>query len=181
MRNIIKLFKLIFNRGGQYASIDNLRKTGMVIGNGCEIYSTASFGSEPYLIHLGDCVRINQGVHFVTHDGGVWVLRNLEGFDEFKDVDLFGEITVGNNVHIGTNAIIMPGVTIGDNVIIGCAAVVCHDIPNNSVAVGIPARVIKTVDEYMTKNKEKLVHTKAMTYEEKKHFLLEEIKYTKIK
>ena len=71
-----------------------------------------------------------------------------------EDIDLFGTIIVGNNVHIGTNAIIMPNVTIGNNVIIGCGAIVTHDIPDNSVAVGVPAKVIKMLNpEEMKENK----------------------------
>jgi maltose O-acetyltransferase len=54
-------------------------------------------------------------------------------------------ITIGNDVWIGGNVVILPGVTIGDNSTIGAGAVVTKDIPNNSVAVGNPARVIKTV------------------------------------
>ena len=53
-----------------------LRKKGVKIGDNSEIYSTVSFGSEPYLISIGNNVRITAGVHFVTHDGGMWVLRN---------------------------------------------------------------------------------------------------------
>lgn len=46
------------------------RERGVKIGNNCEIYSSAKFGSEPYLITLGDHVRVNSGVTFITHDGG---------------------------------------------------------------------------------------------------------------
>ena len=53
-------------------------------------------------------------------------------------------VTIGRNVWIGAKATIMPGVTIGDNSIIGANAVVTKDVPPNSVAVGVPAKVIKT-------------------------------------
>lgn len=149
---------------------DYWRAQGLKIGSDCEIYASADFGSEPYLISLGNHVRVNAGVHFVTHDGGMWVLREyVRGGGTF---DLFGEISVGDNVHIGTNSIIMPGVTIGSNVVVGCGAIVTHDIPNNSVAVGIPARVIESIDEYYQKNKGKIDNTKLMASEEKKRFLL---------
>lgn len=142
---------------------------GVKIGKGGEIYKNVNFGSEPYLITLGDRVRVASGVCFTTHDGGLWVVRG-KGWD--KDADIFGKITVGNNVHIGMNATIMPGVTIGNDVIIGCGAVVTRDIPDNSVAVGVPARVIETVDEYYEKNKARILHTKHMTPEEKRAFLM---------
>lgn len=51
---------------------------------------------------------------------------------------------IGNNVFIGVNSVIMPGVVIGDNVIIGSASVVTENIPSNCIAAGNPCRVIKT-------------------------------------
>lgn len=56
-------------------------------------------------------------------------------------------ITIGSNVWIGGGATICPDVTIGTNVVIGAGAVVTKDIPDNSVAVGVPARVIHTLDD----------------------------------
>lgn len=91
--------------------------------------------------------------------------------DELSDVDLFGKITIGNNVQFGSNVIVMPRVTIGDNCIIGAGAIVTKDIPSNSVAVGIPAKVVETIEEYKEKNSERFVHTKGMTYKEKKDYL----------
>ena len=142
----------------------------MTIGDGCEIYPTAAFGSEPYLISIGNKVRINSGVTFVTHDGGVWVLRNLE--EKYKDIDRFGRIIVKDNVHIGTNAIIMPGVVIGCNCIVGCGAVVTKSIPDNSIVVGVPARVIKSVFEYASAHECDFDHTKFLPYEQKKKYIL---------
>ena len=52
----------------------------------------------------------------------------------------------------------MPGVRIGNNCIIGTGAIVTRDIPDNSVAVGVPARVIKTADEYLDKIKSESLH-----------------------
>lgn len=147
---------------------ERFRKQGGTIGNGCEIHDTVSFGSEPYLITIGNNVRIGSNVHFTTHDGGVWVIRKL-GWD--KECDLFGKITIGDNTHIGTNVIIMPGVNIGKNCIIGCGAVVTKDIPDNSIAVGVPAKVISTIEQYYEKNKHLLVPTKNMSYEQKKEFI----------
>ena len=55
-------------------------------------------------------------------------------------------INIGSNVWIGGNAVILPGVTIGDNVVIGAGAVVTKDIPSNSVAMGVPARIVKEIE-----------------------------------
>ncbi len=154
--------------------ISFLRKQGVKIGNNCEIYKSANFGSEPYLIEIGDNVRINHGVQLITHDGGLWVLRNHGLYKKsFTDADKFGKILIGNNVHIGTNSIIMPGITIGDNVIIGCGAVVTHNVPSSSVWGGVPARHIETLDEYAEKLKKKTIDTKHMSKNEKKKFLMD--------
>ncbi len=69
--------------------IGELRKRGVKIGDNCEIYSTVNFGSEPYLISIGNHVRITHGCRFITHDGGVWVLRELK---KDSSLDLFGGI-----------------------------------------------------------------------------------------
>lgn len=145
------------------------KKRGAHIGQNTEIYASANFGSEPYLITIGNHVRINSGVQLMTHDGGVWVLRYL--YDDLKNVDLFGQITIGDNVHIGTNAIIMPGVTIGSNCIIGCGSIVTKNVPDNSVVVGIPGRVIESIDEYLKKNENRMDYTKEMNSLQKKDFL----------
>jgi len=125
-----------------------LAAMGVRVGEGCRIYGVPEevFGSEPYLCRLGDHVSITSGVKFISHDGGVWVFR-----DRFPDLDVFGPITVGSNVFIGINALIMPGVTIGDNVVIGSGAVVTRDIPANSVAAGVPARVLGPLEAYRSR------------------------------
>lgn len=147
--------------------VDYYRKQGLKAGNGCRILDGADLGSEPYLIRIGDNVRINSGVKIITHDGGAWVIRNLRG-GKYKDTDIFKPVIIGCNVHIGTNAIIMPGVTIGNNVIVGCAAVVTKNVPDNSVVVGVPARVIESIDEYIAKNECNIQFTKRLSYEEKR-------------
>lgn len=141
----------------------------MKIGENCIVDKTAEFGTEPYLISMGNNVRITKGVRFVTHDGSLWVPRNLGLVD--KNADFFGKIVIGNNVNIGWDAIIMPGVQIGDNCIIAAGAIVTKNVPDNSVAVGIPARVLESVQEYAHKKKNSCVLTKNMTSEEKKAYL----------
>lgn len=111
-------------------------------------------------------MRITRGVSITTHDGGIWVLRRMH--PELAEMDRFGKVKIGDNCHIGMNATIMPGVTIGKNCIVGAGAVVTHDIPDNSVVVGVPARVIETVEGYMEKNKKDFLPTKGLGFEEKR-------------
>lgn len=146
-----------------------LRKQGVTIGENCEIHQHVDFGSEPYLIVLGNYVRVTNGVRFFTHEGGMFVLRNM--YEEYRNADEFGNITIGNNVHIGVNALIMPGVHIGNNCIIGAGAVVTKDIPNNTVVVGVPAKRICSIEEFSTKHIDKIVFTKQMSEKEKQIYL----------
>ena len=173
----MKLKSFIYRLRLNYADNKNrgklLRKQGIRIGEGCDISKNVFWGSEPYLISLGNNVRITRNVTFVTHDGGLWVLRNL---NMLPNSDKFGTITIKDNVHIGMNVTIMPGVTIGNNCIIGCGAVVTKDIPDNSIAVGVPAKVIETIDDYYEKNKDLVDYTKDLSPTEKKEYLIK--KYT---
>ena len=147
-----------------------LEQRGMVIGEGCEILNGFNFGSEPYLVEIGNNVRVTSGVKITTHDGGMWVLRHM--YPEMKDADRFGRVKIGDNCHIGMDSMIMPGVTIGKNCIIGARAVVTHDIPDNSVAVGVPARVIESIEEYKKKAENGALMTKSMSWEEKRNAVL---------
>lgn len=64
----------------------------------------------------------------------------------------------------------MPGVTIGDNVIIGAGSIVTKDVESNSVVCGVPAKKIKTIDEYKEKIQNKVYPTAGMNFEDKKRF-----------
>lgn len=171
MFKVIKRIYRILNFGVE-TNLKQFKRGGGKIGKNCEIQSQVEFGGEPYLITIGDHVRITQGVKFITHDGGVWVLRNIP---ELSDIDVFGPIKIGNNVHIGWNVVIMPNTTIGDNCIIGAGAIVTKDIPSNSVAVGVPAKVIESIDEYKLKVLRKAVHTKKLSREDKRKCILESL------
>ena len=145
---------------------------GVSIGQNCRLINV-SFSTEPYLITIGNHVSATQ-VRFETHDGGVWVFR-----DKKSEIDIVKPIKIGNNVYIGFGSVILPGVTIGDNVVIGAYAVVSRDIPSNSIAVGIPAKVIKTVDEYIEKSIVVGENTKMLSKSEKKEFYVK--KYNSIR
>ena len=81
-------------------------------------------------------------------------------------------ITIGDNVYIGNNVIILPGVNIGNKVIIGAGAIVSKDIPDNSVVVGVPARIIKTADEYFEKIQRESLHLGHLKGREKDRALM---------
>lgn len=150
------------DRYSRNGAIQSARKQGVRVGENCRIYQ-CSFGSEPYLVELGNHVSITKDVHFITHDGGVWIFREL-----VPDADIFGRIKVGNNVFIGLGTIIMPGVIIGDNVVIGAGSVVTNSIPSNTVAAGNPARVIRDSEEYRNMVDNLNAKTKGLSREQKR-------------
>jgi len=142
---------------------------GFSIGKNCSFNRSVNFGSEPYLIRIGEFVRISSNVKFVNHDGAIHVMRQLHN----KKYDIITPIKVGDNVFIGTDSIILPGVEIGNNCIIGAGSIVTRNTEPNSVYAGIPAKRISSVDDYYNKNKEKIHETKSMTFDEKRKYYLE--------
>ena len=84
MKRIFNKIKRLYISQEKY--IQYLKGMGVKIGENCEIYKDVLFGSEPYLVEIGNHVRITSGCKFVTHDGGVWVLRKLYGDER---IDLF--------------------------------------------------------------------------------------------
>lgn len=130
--------------------VDYLRRQGATIGNGTHFFDIRSnyFGLNSFAnLVIGDNVQITHGVVFLDH-GYDWSV--IKGF--YGDVlGCTGRVTIGNNVFLGANSIILKDVTIGDNVIIGAGSVVSRSIPANSVAVGNPCRVVESLEEYREK------------------------------
>ena len=119
------------------------KATGMHIGKGTKIAATVDIDqSAPELITIGKNVWVTRGVMLLCHQ------RNLAQYEIDKpvmDCDLiYQPIHIKDGAHIGIGAIIMPGVTIGKGAVIGAGSVVTRDIPDYCVAVGVPAKVIKT-------------------------------------
>ena len=161
-------YEIIFSRLVSANIFAKLR--GVQFGKNC-FFRTKNFGSEPYLIKMGNNVRTSTDVNFVTHDGGLYVLRHL--YNEYKKADYFKPILIGNNVTIGLGSTVLYGTTIGNNVIIGAGSVVKGELKSNSVYAGIPARYICSIKEYIEKNKENFLYTKHLNSDEKKPILLE--------
>ena len=88
-------------------------------------------------VHIGDNCLLGPRVCIFTACHPVDPQERLSGNELGKPV------TIGNNVWIGGNSVINPGVNIGNNVVIGSGSVVTHDIPDNVVAAGNPAKIIK--------------------------------------
>jgi acetyltransferase-like isoleucine patch superfamily enzyme len=119
--------------------------SGVRLGNGCRIL-TKDFGSEPFLISIGDRVTLSGGVSFLNHDGSTWLIRDENGRRYH-----FRRIEIGSDVFVGHRAILMPGVRIGNRVIVGAGSVVTRSIPDNSVFAGNPARFVCSYDSYQAR------------------------------
>lgn len=173
MRFVKKLFNYVKNMwlDFRYSSnhVEYARKIGVRVGDNCKLLCNVRqcFGNEPYLISIGNHVEICDSVRFMPHDGGAWIYR-VEGGN--PNCAMYGPIKVGNNVFIGINTIILPGVTIGDNVVIGAGAVVTRDIPANGVYGGIPARRINPIETYIEKIKGNTIDILKLSYKEKERF-----------
>ncbi len=91
-------------------------------------------------VHMGNDVLIGPNTLITT------VGHPISPKDRRKHLEKASSIVIGDDVWIGGNVTILPGVSIGSNVVIGAGAVVNKDIPDNSLAVGVPARVIKEIE-----------------------------------
>ena len=145
--------KIIFgSKADSTTYINHLRDVGMTIGERVNIYDPRSVcidETRPFLIKIGDDVKITRGVTMLTHGYDWSVLAGLH------DIVLGsgGGIIVGNNVFIGMNTTILKGVHIGNNVVIGAGSLVNKDIPDNYVAAGNPCKLIMPIEEYFEKRK----------------------------
>ncbi|MEZ0117650.1 UNVERIFIED_ORG: maltose O-acetyltransferase [Heyndrickxia coagulans] len=139
-----KLRKLM---GKGIETVEDLRKRGVIIGENTHIFSSKIDYGHGYLITIGDNVTISDA-RILTHDAStkIWL-----GYSRV------GNVVIGNNVFIGADAIILPNVNIGNNVIVGAGAIVTHDIEDNSVVAGNPAKFICTLDDFVERNKEKMI------------------------
>lgn len=135
-------WRSLYNRDVFQWRIEKAREWGAKIGEGCKLYSM-DFIDEPYLVELGNHVVVADSVRFITHDGGVWIFWN-----KHPEIDNYGKIVVKDNVFIGMNAILLPGTTIGMNCVIGAGSVVRGKIPDDSIVLGNPAKVVMKLSLY---------------------------------
>ncbi len=139
--------ELLYRIRGEFTT-EKLISMGMQVGkNFKRLNGVILDPGHCWLIEIGDNVTMAPGVHILCHDAST---------KQFLNYTKIGRVTIGDNVFIGAESVVLPGVTIGSNVVIGANSTVTHDIPDNSVAVGSPARVIGTLDAYLGKERTRM-------------------------
>lgn len=142
--------------------IETLRRKGVKIGEGTIVNDYRDIlidYSRPELVEIGKHVFLHSGTKILTHDWASWCF--VESDDKFYPSH--AKVTLGNNIWLGENVTICKGVSIGDNCIIGIGSIVTKPIPSGSVAVGVPAKVVGTYQDYM-KKRSKLYVDEAIEY-----------------
>ena len=127
----------------------------LYIANGASIGKSTFISPKAYIdthkpgrVIIGENCYITRNVVILCHTDtkrggplGIW--------NNGKEKRVFGTVKIGNNVFIGVNSVIMPGVNIGDDVIISALSFVNKDIPNGKIAVGNPVRIIGETKDHV--------------------------------
>lgn len=139
--------ELIYRIRGEYTT-EKLIKMGLKVGkNFKRLNGVILDPSHCWLLTIGDNVTIAPRVHILCHDAST---KTFLGYTKI------GRVDIGNNVFIGAESVILPNTKIGNNVIIGANSTVTHDIPDNTVVAGSPAKIICSLDEYLDKEKNRM-------------------------
>jgi acetyltransferase-like isoleucine patch superfamily enzyme len=143
---LLGLYRHLCKPGGNdWAAIVKRHRGLRAMGDGCVIQMNVCI-TDPAYVRLGNNVHLT-GCTLFGHDGAVSMLKQAYGVR----LDKVGKIDIGDNVFVGHQAIIMPGVTIGPDAIVAAGAVVTRDVPPGSIVGGVPARVIGSVQEILTR------------------------------
>lgn len=143
--NLIK--ELIYRLRGEYTT-EKLVSMGMKVGkNFNRLNGVILDPSHCWLIEIGDNVTMAPRVHILCHDAST---------KQFLNYTKIGRVTIGNNVFIGAESVVLPGVTIGNNVIIGSNSTITHDISDNTVVAGSPARKLYSLEDYLQKERNRM-------------------------
>lgn len=160
MFNLIFLFFRAISKLNRTAALAIARHQGLKIGQRTLMVGNQSFGSEPYLVSIGEDCLITDGVKFITHDGAIQVplIKAGEKIENvYSKKSTFGRVRIGNNVFIGVNSILLPETSIGDNSIVAAGSVVKGEFPEGVVLGGSPAKIICNVSDYFLKNESRIV------------------------
>lgn len=141
------LKEVVYRLRGEYTT-EKLIKMGLKVGkNFNRLNGVILDPSHCWLIEIGDNVTMAPRVHILCHDASTKM---------FMGVTKIGRVTIGDNVFIGADTVVLPGVEIGHNVIIGANSTITRDVPANSIVVGNPAKVVCSIYDYLNKEKARM-------------------------
>ena len=147
LKNLLLSLKLRGTKKTRLALGAYIKGAGNIrFGMGCKIHDSVSIdASRSGLVTLGDSVTINRLAMLTGGRGGIISYQHLfDGHQPIREQASEAKpIHVARDVWIGANAVILAGVQIGEGAVIGAGAVVSKDIPAWSIAVGVPARVVR--------------------------------------
>lgn len=139
---MFKFFRKVLKRQKKKTIVEQIIEMGGTVGENVQIFSANIDLRWSFLLTIGSNVVISQA-RILLHDGSTRLFCD--------DHSYINQVIIGNNVFIGVDSIVLPGKHIGNNVIIGAGTVVSKDVPDNSVVVGNPMRIIGTYDDYKKK------------------------------
>lgn len=152
----IKLTKIamyLINDGDKRAQFLKKHNVFYEMGDNC-YWHTRDIPSEPYLIKLGNNVRVAANVRLITHDITSKMFNNMpELIQDGKFQFFYGKIEIGDNVMIGAESVILYNVKIGSNVIVAAGSIVTKDVPSGSIVGGSPAKVIGNFNDFVDKRR----------------------------
>ena len=139
--------EFVYRLRGEYTT-ERLISMGMKVGkNFKRLGGVILDPSHCWLIEIGNDVTMAPRVHILCHDAST---------KTFLNYTKIGRVTIGDNVFIGAETVVLPGVTIGSNVVIGANSTVTHDVPDNTVVAGNPARPLCSLEEYLNKERTRM-------------------------
>ncbi|MCQ2468647.1 MAG: acyltransferase [Ruminococcus sp.] len=142
IRQLLK--EIVYRLRGEYTT-EKLLKMGLKVGsNFHRLIGVIIDPAHCWLIEIGDNVTLAPRVHILAHDAST---KQLLGYAKI------GKVTIGNNVFIGADSVVLPNVHIGDNVIVGANSTVTRDLESGFVYAGSPAKKITSIEEFINKNK----------------------------
>lgn len=134
----------VYRLRGEYTT-EKLIRMGLKVGSNFKrLGGTILDPSHCWLIEIGNNVTLAPRVHILAHDAST---KHWLGFTKVA------RVIVGNNVFIGADSVILPGVSVGDNCVVGAGSVVTRDVPANSVVAGNPAAFVCSLEDYLAKHR----------------------------
>lgn len=132
------------------------RALGMHLGQGVNLpASTWIDTSACYAISIGDWCGFGEQCLILSHDAQM---------DEFLDAGLVAKVTIHESCHFGSRTVILPGVEVGPRTIVGANSVVSRSLPPETVCAGTPAKVICTLDEYLSRHQRRMAAGRAFAW-----------------